>query len=63
MAIKKYNNVAPIRDNRLDTIITFGGKASELVNLSEKKCIKAKDRSFSQTTFCQEWLAMLTLQP
>lgn len=61
MAIKKYNNVAPIRDNRLDTIITFGGKASELVNLSEKKCIKAKDRSFSQTTFCQEWLAMLTL--
>jgi nitrogenase molybdenum-iron protein alpha chain len=61
MTIKKYNNVAPIRDNRLDTIITFGGTASELVDLSSKKCLKAKDRAFSQTTFCQEWLAMLTL--
>lgn len=61
MSTKKYNNVAPIRDNRLDTIITYGGDAKELVNLSEKKCLKAKDRAFSQTTFCQEWLAMLTL--
>ena len=61
MANGKYSNVAPIRDNRLNTIITYGGDASELVELSGKKCLKAKDRSFSQTTFCQEWLAMLTL--
>ena len=61
MANEKFSNIAPIRDNRLDTIITFGGDASELVDLTAKKCLKAKDRSFSQTTFCQEWLAMLTL--
>lgn len=61
MANGKFSNIAPIRDNRLETIITFGGDASELVDLTAKKCLKAKDRSFSQTTFCQEWLAMLTL--
>lgn len=61
MTIKKYSNVAPIRDNRLDTIITYGGDSQELVDLSERKCLRSKDRSFSQTTFCQEWLAMLTL--
>jgi nitrogenase molybdenum-iron protein alpha chain len=61
MSSEKFSNVPPIRDNRLNTIITFGGDASELVDLTAKKCVKAKDRSFSQTTFCQEWLAMLTL--
>lgn len=61
MANKKYKSVAPIRDNRLNSIITFGGDASELINLSSKKCLKDKERSFTQTTFCQEWLSMLTL--
>jgi len=61
MGEKKYKNVVPGRENRLDTTITYGGTASDLVDLSGKKCLRAKDRAFSQTTFCQEWLAMFTL--
>lgn len=56
-----YKSTVPVRENRLDTIIAYGGTASELVDLTTRKCLKAKDRAFSQTTFCQEWLAMLTL--
>jgi nitrogenase molybdenum-iron protein alpha chain len=58
---KEYKSTVPVREHRLDTTITYGGTASELVNLTAKKCLKAKDRAFSQTTFCQEWLAMITL--
>lgn len=61
MAKSVYKSTVPIRENRLDTTITYGGTASELVNLTNRKCLKAKDRIFSQTTFCQEWLALLTL--
>lgn len=60
-AEKVYRSTVPIREDRLDTTIAFGGKASELVDLTHRKCIKAQERSFSQTTFCQEWLAMITL--
>ena len=58
---KVYKSTVPVREHRLDTTIAYGGTASELVNLASKKCLKAKDRAFSQTTFCQEWLAMITL--
>lgn len=61
MAKEVYKSTVPVRENRLDTTITYGGTASELVDLTARKCLKAKDRSFSQTTFCQEWLALLTL--
>lgn len=61
MAKNAYASTVPIREDRLNTTIAFGGSASELVDLTARKCLKAKDRSFSQTTFCQEWLAMLTL--
>lgn len=57
----KYRSTVPVREDRLDTTIVFGGKASELVDLTTRKCLKAKERAFSQTTFCQEWLAMITL--
>lgn len=60
-AEKVYRSTVPIREARLDTTIAFGGKASELVDLTHRKCIKAQERGFSQTTFCQEWLAMITL--
>lgn len=56
-----YKSTVPIRENRLNTIITYDGTASELVNLTTRKCLRAKDRAFSQTTFCQEWLAIFTL--
>lgn len=61
MAKDAYKSAVPVRESRLDTTITYGGTASELVDLTARKCLKAKDRSFSQTTFCQEWLALLTL--
>lgn len=61
MAKNIYKSSVPIREARLNSTIAFGGTASELVDLTTRKCLKAKDRAFSQTTFCQEWLAMLTL--
>jgi nitrogenase molybdenum-iron protein alpha chain len=56
-----YKNTVPVREDRLNTTITYGGTASELVNVTARKCLKTKDREFSQTTFCQEWLAIFTL--
>lgn len=56
-----YKSAVPVREDRLNTTITYGGTASELVNLTTRKCLRAKDREFSQTTFCQEWLAIFTL--
>ncbi|MDR3063071.1 MAG: hypothetical protein LBU40_02895 [Methanobrevibacter sp.] len=58
---KKYNNITPPREDRLNSVITWGGDADELVDITTKKCVKDKNRSFQQTTFCQEWLAMITL--
>jgi hypothetical protein len=63
MAKCTYKSTVPIRENRLNTTITYGGTASELVNLTTRKCLRAKDRAFSQTTFCQEWLAIFHWQP
>ncbi len=56
-----YKSAVPVREDRLNTTITYGGTARELVNLTTKRCLKTKDREFSQTTFCQEWLAIFTL--
>ncbi len=56
-----YKSTVPVREDRLNTTITYGGTASDLVNLTTRKCLRAKDREFSQTTFCQEWLAIFTL--
>jgi nitrogenase molybdenum-iron protein alpha chain len=61
MAKSEYKSTVPVREDRLNTTITYYGTASELVNLTKRKCLKVKDRAFSQTTFCQEWLAILTL--
>jgi len=49
------------REDRLGSIIAAGGTAKNLVDQTRKKCLKNQDRSFSQTTFCQQWLAMFTL--
>jgi nitrogenase molybdenum-iron protein alpha chain len=56
-----YKSAVPVREDRLSTTITYGGTASELVSITTRKCLRAKDREFSQTTFCQEWLAIFTL--
>ena len=53
--------VLPPREDRLGSIIVAGGTAKNLVDQTRRKCIKNQDRSFSQTTFCQQWLAMFTL--
>jgi nitrogenase molybdenum-iron protein alpha chain len=61
MAKREYKSTVPVREDRLNTTITYYGTASELVNLTKRKCLKVKDQAFSQTAFCQEWLAILTL--
>ena len=37
------------------------GIAKELVDQTRRRCLKNQDRLFSQTTFCQQWLALFTL--
>jgi hypothetical protein len=36
-----YKSTVPVREERLDTTITYGGTASELENLTKRKCLKA----------------------
>lgn len=52
----------PIREERLGSIIAYGGGAKELLGATKAKCLRQAERSFSQTTFCQQWLALFTLQ-
>lgn len=59
--VKLSEKIVPTREDRLGTIIAYGGRANELVDLAARRCLKAQDRSFTQTTFCQEWLAIFTL--
>jgi nitrogenase molybdenum-iron protein alpha chain len=42
-------------------MIAWGGESRELVDITSRKCAKDRNRSFTQATFCQEWLAMVTL--
>ena len=51
----------PPREDRLGSIIVAGGTAKELVSQTKRRCLKQQDRSFTQTTFCQQWLAIFTL--
>ena len=37
------------------------GQQEELVSQTRRGCLKNQDRSFTQTTFCQQWLAIFTL--
>ncbi|GEM_PF-6541458 len=59
--VKLSEKIVPTREDRLGTIISYGGRANELVDLAARRCLKAQDRLFTQTTFCQEWLAIFTL--
>ena len=51
----------PPREDRLGSIIVAGGTAKDLVNQTRRGCLKNQERSFTQATFCQQWLAMFTL--
>jgi hypothetical protein len=37
-----YKSTVPVREDRLNTTITYGGTASDLVNLTTRKCLRAK---------------------
>jgi nitrogenase molybdenum-iron protein alpha chain len=49
------------RESRLDSLITFGGTCAELAGGIRERCLKRMDRSFNQTTVCQEWYALFSL--
>jgi nitrogenase molybdenum-iron protein alpha chain len=49
------------RETRLNSIIGYGGRASELHRRAAGGCLKNADRSFTQTFQCQQMTALLTL--
>ncbi|PWB49672.1 MAG: nitrogen fixation protein NifE [Candidatus Methanoperedenaceae archaeon] len=51
----------PIRENRIGSTIVYGGKASQMINETRKKCLKHADRTFNQGSACEEMLATCTL--
>ncbi|MDD1724791.1 MAG: hypothetical protein LUQ07_06660 [Methanospirillum sp.] len=58
---KNCRSVVPPREDRLGSIIAAGGTAQDLVHQARCGCLKNQNRSFSQTAFCQQWLAIFTL--
>lgn len=46
----------PIREERLQTVIAFGGTGKELVKNAKKGCLKQQERAFSQSAACPEMM-------
>lgn len=53
---KLIEKVVPIREERLNTIVAFGGSGKELVKNAKKGCLKQQERSFSQSAACAEMM-------
>jgi hypothetical protein len=39
--VKLSEKIVPTREDRLGTIIAYGGRANELVDLTARRCLKA----------------------
>ncbi len=59
MIRSKSELVVPIREERLGTVCAFGGSGKDLVQCSRKGCLKNRDRSFSQSSACDEMMPLL----
>ncbi len=49
------------REERLDSIIAYGGLSNEILQKFQQKCLKNADRSFTQAFQCQQMTSILTL--
>lgn len=56
---KISENLVPTREERLGTICAFGGSGKELAQCAKKGCLKNRDRSFSQSSACDEMMPLL----
>jgi len=48
----------PTREERLNTVIAWGGTGKELVKCSKSKCLKQLDRGFTQCAACDEMMPL-----
>jgi nitrogenase molybdenum-iron protein alpha chain len=55
------NVVVENREERLDSIIAYGGVSTEILEKFKQKCLKNADRSFTQAFQCQQMTSILTL--
>ncbi len=53
---KLIEKVVPIREERLKTVVAFGGSGKELVKNAKKCGLKQQERSFSQSAACPEMM-------
>lgn len=59
MIKSKSELLVPTREERLGTVCAFGGSGKDLVQCSRKGCLKNRDRSFSQSSACDEMMPLL----
>lgn len=52
-------DIVPTREERLGTIIAYGGSCQELLKGCNRKCSKHQERSFSQSGPCDEMMPLL----
>lgn len=53
-------NTPPVREQRLGCSIAYGGDATHITQECHNQCSTHR-RSFSQTSFCQQWLSLFTM--
>ncbi|PWB49687.1 MAG: hypothetical protein C3F06_14055 [Candidatus Methanoperedenaceae archaeon] len=54
--LKLHSKIVPSREERLNTIVAFGGSGEELVKNAKKGCLKQQERGFSQAAACAEMM-------
>lgn len=55
----RSEHLVPTREERLGTVCAFGGSGKELVRCTKQGCLKNRDRSFSQSSACDEMMPLL----
>jgi nitrogenase molybdenum-iron protein alpha chain len=51
--------LVPTREERLGTVCAYGGSGKDLAQCSRGGCLKNRDRSFSQSSACDEMMPLL----
>lgn len=59
MVNNKSELLVPTREERLGTVCAYGGSGKDIVQCSRKGCLKNRDRSFSQSSACDEMMPLL----
>jgi hypothetical protein len=59
MLKSKSEFLVPTREERLGTVCAYGGSGKDLAQCARGGCLKNKNRSFSQSSACDEMMPLL----